>query len=388
MEERPTSIAAVQDLVQQAARPGGMPIVARGGGTKPALSMTPDGATALALDGLTGILAYEPEEYTFTARAGTAVADVAAALAENSQYLPFDPLLAAAGATLGGTVAANSSGSGRFRYGGVRDFILGAGFVDGQGMLVRSGGQVVKNSAGFDLAKFFVGSLGRYGILVELSFKVFPRPQAFQTLRLSYHDLEAALRATFRLAPLPFEMDAVDLLPGVDGCALLLRLGGRAAALPERVSRLRRFLQQETAAGETAVLQESEDAALWQEANHLVWAPPDAPLVKIPLAPKQAPALDACLADWPRRYSCAANVAWVAAKDAAAKDAAAPDAAAKDAAAKDVAGLDRTLGELGLVGLQLRGRASEPILGRRRGVALAQRVKQALDPDAVFGRAV
>ena len=89
-----------------------------------------------------------------------------------------------AGATLGGTVAAGVSGPGRFRFGGVRDFILGVRFVDGQGRLLRMGGKVVKNCAGFDLPKFFVGSLGRFGVLAEVTFKVFPAPASRLTLKL------------------------------------------------------------------------------------------------------------------------------------------------------------------------------------------------------------
>src|SRR5207253_308179 len=138
--------------------------------------------------GLRGITEYDPSEFTFTAGAGTPVREIVAALAERGQYLPFDPMLADAGATLGGTVAAGLSGPGRFRFGGLRDFILGVQFVDGEGRVLRMGGKVVKNAAGFDLPKFFVGSVGRFGILTELTFKVFPRPVATRTLRLDAKD--------------------------------------------------------------------------------------------------------------------------------------------------------------------------------------------------------
>src|SRR4029450_4463398 len=93
----------------------------------------------------------------------------AAALAARGQSLRCDPFLLDAGATLGGTVAAGLSGPGRFRYGGLRDFILGVRFVDGLGRLMHMGGKVVKNAAGFDLPKFLVGSLGRFGVLAELT---------------------------------------------------------------------------------------------------------------------------------------------------------------------------------------------------------------------------
>ena len=99
---------------------------------------------------LSGITAYEASDYTVTAKAGTPAEEVAQVLAEKGQYMPFDPLFSKAGATLGGTVASGTSGPGRFRYGGLRDFLIGLQFVDGKGKLVRSGGRVVKNAAGFD----------------------------------------------------------------------------------------------------------------------------------------------------------------------------------------------------------------------------------------------
>ena len=91
---------------------------------------------------LRGIVEYEPSEFTFTARAGTPVdRDRRSTLAKRRQYLPFDPMLADAGATIGGTVAAGLSGPGRFRYGGIRDFLLGVQFISGDGKLDQRGWQ-------------------------------------------------------------------------------------------------------------------------------------------------------------------------------------------------------------------------------------------------------
>src|SRR5690606_8123830 len=107
------------------------------------------------------------------------------------------------GATLGGTVAAGLSGPGRFRYGGVRDFLLGVRLVNGQGEVVRGGGKVVKNAAGFDIPKLLVGSLGRFGVIVELTFKVFPQPEHATTLKAHYASLDAALGGLRRVALSP-----------------------------------------------------------------------------------------------------------------------------------------------------------------------------------------
>ena len=132
--DRPTSIAEVEAAVRAA--PPGSRILAHGRGTKPPLSTSPDDAVTLDVSGLSGIIEYEPGEFTFTALAGTPIEDIAAALAEHGQFLPFDPPLVEAGATLGGTVAAGLSGPGRYRYGGVRDFVLGIRYVDGAGEVV------------------------------------------------------------------------------------------------------------------------------------------------------------------------------------------------------------------------------------------------------------
>ena len=166
----PSTVQELQSIVRAYPR-----VLPRGGGTKPALSTPRGGETPIDLSRLSGMLDYEPGEFVFTALAGTRVYTISSVLAGHGQYLPFDPLLVERGATLGGTVAAGASGPGRYRYGGVRDFQLGVRFVNGGGEIVRAGGKVVKNAAGFDIPKLMVGSLGQLGVLVELSFKVFPR---------------------------------------------------------------------------------------------------------------------------------------------------------------------------------------------------------------------
>ncbi|MEM7385473.1 MAG: FAD-binding protein, partial [Verrucomicrobiota bacterium] len=173
MEEVPTIYPETVDAVREVVR-AEKSIRVLGAGSKPALADFGSGCR-VSTSCLSGVLDYDPAEYTFTARAGTPVAEIQAMVEEKGQYLPFDPLFAGS-ATLGGTLAAGANGPGSFRFGGLRDFILGIRFVDGRGDLITGGGTVVKNAAGFDLPKFFAGSLGRFGILTELTFKVFPSP--------------------------------------------------------------------------------------------------------------------------------------------------------------------------------------------------------------------
>lgn len=354
-------IEEFQEIIRSSQR-----VFPRGGGSKPALSTVDnDSVTVLDVGRLSGIIEYESSEYTFTAYAGTPLKEITTALAEHGQYLPFDPLLMEQGATVGGTVAANTAGSGRIRYGGVRDFILGVHFIDGQGQLIRGGGKVVKNSAGFDLPKFMVGSAGRFGVMVDLSFKVFPQPSTFNTLKLTYASLESALEGVFYLATQPVELDALDLEPVVDGSvALLLRLGGLPEALPERIDRLRTQMQTESQLASSDILQDNEEASLWAEVNACAWADSRASLIKIPLSPRQLPVLEAQLPPAKRRYSAGGNIAWVS--------------------TTDVEALDRTLTKIGLAGLQLWGPPGRPYLGHRKAVSLTRRIQQALDPHDKF----
>jgi glycolate oxidase FAD binding subunit len=292
------------------------------------------------------------------------VKELSAHLAEHGQYLPFDPLLAEAGATLGGTVAAGTSGPGRYRYGGVRDFILGIAFVDGEGRLIRSGGAVVKNAAGFDMPKLMVGSLGRLGVLAELTFKVFPEAEAYATLEVSCDSAAEALAVLYRLTGAPLDLAALDVAAGAADTKLWARLAGVAEALPERVRRL-----QERVGGQG--LSEEADRALWREAREIAWAPADWSLAKVPLTPARIPALDAELSQMGarRRYSAGGQVAWVAWQGG-----------------RDP--LEGALLKHGLAGLLLRGDTTGGVrMGKRTGEGLARRVKEALDAGGRFGEA-
>ncbi|MFK7801795.1 MAG: FAD-binding protein [Anaerolineae bacterium] len=341
-------------------------IMPTGGRSKPALSgQVPDQVLAVDMTQLAGIVEYEPDEYTITAKAGTSIKTLIDAVDANGQYLPFDPLLAEAGATLGGTVAANTSGSGRFRYGGVRDFILGIRFVDGQGNIIRGGGKVVKNASGFDLPKFMVGSLGRYGILTEVTLKVFPKPAAYRTLELEFASLQDALDCTFALANQPFEMDALDfqrVKRDEPATKCWVRLGGLPESLSGRIERLSTWLSKNTPA--QTIAEKENEADFWASINRIDWANSETNLIKVPVPPKKLRQLDQVDVITAAHYFSAGNVALVT--------------------ADDLPGLDSSLTELSLNGQILRGTADGPYLGERSWLALAERVKRALDPNRKF----
>ncbi|MGH7959701.1 MAG: FAD-binding protein [Opitutaceae bacterium] len=268
----PTSVAELVDAVRSSRR-----VIAVGAGTKPRLSRVPAEFTRISTRMLCGITDYEPSEFTFTAMAGTPLKTIAAELSQSGQYLPFDPLLADAGATLGGTIAAGLSGPGRFRFGGLRDFILGVRFVDGEGRLLRLGGRVVKNAAGFDVPKFFVGSAGRFSVLAEITFKVFPRPPASRTLRLETTDIEAKAKILTEAANSRWELDALDTT--IEENAVFARLAGPPAALDA--------LTDEILARWPGVALTSGDANyFWQAIVGFRWAHSVGTLIKIAMMPE------------------------------------------------------------------------------------------------------
>jgi glycolate oxidase FAD binding subunit len=358
---KPSTIAELKEVIHSYAC-----LLPRGGGSKAALSVPPQGVTPLEVGGLSGMLEYQPSEYTFTALAGTPLVEVDHILAENGQFLPFDPPLAERGATLGGTVAAGLSGPARYRYGGVRDFVLGVRFVNAQGELVRSGGKVVKNAAGFDLAKLMVGSLGQYGALVEISFKVFPRPIAYATLRADYSNLPVALDALVRSSGLSLELFGLEVMPAsAGGFSLLARLGGLPETFPARLERLQRAIGQQ--AENFTMLRDEVEAEFWRDYREFGWLPPHYALVKIPLTPARLPPLEAKLAEAGalRRYSTGANLAWVGWRET-------------------MESLDRSLQVLNLSGLVVLGANDKVCLGVQRSDSFARRVKQALDPQNKF----
>ena len=344
-------IQRIQEVVK-----GGSSLRPVGGGSKPALSAEGN----LSLAGLSGVLEYEPSEYTFTALAGTPLHEVETLLKEHGQYLPFDPPFVDAGATLGGTVAAGLSGPGRFRYGGVRDFLLGVTFVSGEGKLVTGGGKVVKNAAGFDFPKLMVGSLGAFGVLVELTFKVFPRPEAYMTLDVDMGSLEDAVNAVQKLAVSPFELACLDFSPSGN---LLVRIGGTAAVLGERLGRIQKLVGRE---GE--FLEGDADEAVWREAREFSWVPSEHSIVKVPFNPQRVGELERALQpyDAPRRYSVGGNVLWLAWPEGAGERK-----------------LKVLLSSLNLSALALTGTWERPLLGMKKN-AFMERIMSVLDPEGKF----
>ncbi|MDY7573740.1 glycolate oxidase subunit GlcE [Actimicrobium sp. CCI2.3] len=203
----------------------GTPLQLRGGGTKDWYGQAPRGAL-LDTRAYTGIIDYDPTELVITARCGTPLAEIEAALDQKNQMLAFEPPYYGDGATLGGVVASGLSGPRRAAAGAVRDFMLGAVLMDGHGEVLHFGGQVMKNVAGYDVSRLLAGSLGTLGLLLEMSVKVLPKPYAETTRQLAMSHAQAIEQLNaWGGQPLPISASA-----WCDG-QLMVRLSGARAAV-------------------------------------------------------------------------------------------------------------------------------------------------------------
>jgi glycolate oxidase FAD binding subunit len=199
-------LEALIDKVQTA-RSLKAPLLIRGGGTKDfygeALKGEPLDTTAL-----TGISDYTPSELVVTVRAGTPLAELEAALAGRGQCLPFEPPRFGANGTMGGTVggtvggmvAAGLAGPARAYVGGIRDYVLGATILNGRAEVLSFGGRVMKNVAGYDVARLYAGSMGVLGVILEVSLKVLPVVPRTKTIRFEMTQAEALQRLVGRHA--------------------------------------------------------------------------------------------------------------------------------------------------------------------------------------------
>lgn len=234
----PDDDPALRALVERvrAAQADGTPLEIAGHGSK-AFYGGPRHGEALHTTGLSGISSYEPTELVVSARAGTPIAELEAALAEHGQCLPFEPprfrVGSVAKGTVGGLVAAGLSGPSRASVGAVRDHVLGATLLNGRAEVLSFGGQVMKNVAGYDVSRLLCGSMGVLGVVLEVSLKVLPVQPATATLRFEL-DEAAALQQLNAWGGQPLPVSASAWWAGM----LLLRLRGARAAVNAAVDTL------------------------------------------------------------------------------------------------------------------------------------------------------
>jgi glycolate oxidase FAD binding subunit len=202
-----------------------LPLAIHGGNTKAFYGAEIVGEP-LDMRGYSGFIDYEPKELVLTVRAGTPLAEIETIMEREGQMLPFEPPHYGSGATIGGTVASGLSGPRRAYAGSVRDFVLGTRIVNGKGEDLNFGGRVIKNVAGYDVSRLMTGAMGTLGVLLDLSFKVLPKPASEITLRFEM-DEAAAIQRMNEWAGKPLPLSATSWREGV----LMVRLSGAIAGV-------------------------------------------------------------------------------------------------------------------------------------------------------------
>ncbi|BFU44429.1 FAD-binding oxidoreductase [Krasilnikovia sp. MM14-A1004] len=350
------SSTAQAAAVLRAAADAGLAVAFRGGGTKLDWGAPPR-ELDLIVDTrrLTGVVEHAAGDLIVVVRAGTPVADLREHLTPAGQQLALDT--AEVGATVGGTVAVSTSGPRRQLYGTARDLVIGMTVVRADGTVAHSGGKVVKNVAGYDLAKLFTGAYGTLGLITRCAFRLHPLPGAEAVVRAAPPDLAAALAAIHAAQVVP---SAVELDAESGEVAVLVE--GTPAGVRDRVATLTRIL--------------GDDAGRPHWWGTYPWEPGGTGL-KLTAALSRVPALVARAATRARvRGSAGTGVLY----------AGLPADTPPDEAADAVTELRAAAGEAGGHAVVLTApagvRARVDMWGPVDGLALMRRVKQQFDPDA------
>jgi len=246
---------------------------------------------AVSLARLNRVLHYDPGDLTFGVEAGMLLADAKAHIGKDKLILPADPPYANRTA-IGGLLAAHAAGPLRFGYGTWRDFVVGMKFVTGEGKVVKSGGRVVKNVAGYDLSKLLIGSLGTLGIITEVNFKLFPAPAAAASFVFAFASADAALETRMRIVHSAWQPRAMELLDPAaarltvpptpspvapatgqmlspDHWSLVVAVGGVERVI-ERYQRDFSALAREAGAAAFRTARDEQNQALWKALRNLL----------------------------------------------------------------------------------------------------------------------
>lgn len=282
----------------RAARAAGTALRISGGGTRLAIGRALRTENILSTEGLSGIALYEPSEMVMSARAGTPLSEIEAALAANNQMFAFEPmdhraLLGSEGEpTVGAVAAGNISGPRRIFGGAARDSLIGVRFVNGKGEIVKNGGRVMKNVTGLDLVKLQAGAWGTLGLLTEVTFKLLPKPERVASVMLEGLSDEAGVEALCLAAGTPFEPTGLAHLPagigGEERARTLIRVEGFSAQVDYRVERLKDAL---SGIGEIVLLEGAAHGAVWRDIRDAAFLaePREKAVWKLSLRPTSAP---------------------------------------------------------------------------------------------------
>ncbi|MEY9858100.1 glycolate oxidase FAD binding subunit [Catenulispora sp. GAS73] len=251
-----------------------------------------DARTTVSLAGMDRVLDYRPADMTVHVQGGIRLDALQEELAEHGQWLPYDP--ARSEATIGGLLATGDAGPRRMAYGSLRELVIGATMVFPDGAIAKSGGHVIKNVAGYDLAKLCHGSLGTLGVVVELVLRVHPLPQTSRTVMARDVDTATAQRLTWALTKSAIEPTAVEWCEPEQ--VLAVRFDGTADGAAARAAAARSMLT-----GSLAELDEGEAHSFWESHAARVVAEPGDTVMRAATRPGVDPALVGALSAWADR---------------------------------------------------------------------------------------
>jgi glycolate oxidase FAD binding subunit len=267
----------------------------------------------LDLSGLVGVTLYEPEELVISVKTGTPLTSVERLLKDHNQMFAFEPMdfgplfgVVRGRGTIGGTLAANSSGPRRIRAGAARDHILGIAAVSGRGEAFKAGGRVVKNVTGYDLSKALAGSWGTLAVVTEATFKVLPRPEAVTTLVIAGLDDATAISMLSNAMGSPCDVSGAAHLPETVAAAApdaafaaggkaatLIRLEGFAPSVAYRAEQIKALVGK---AGPIAELETEASEPLWRAVRDAeVFGATSGPLWRVSVAPNAGPTVTTAL---------------------------------------------------------------------------------------------
>jgi glycolate oxidase FAD binding subunit len=345
--------------------------------------------------GMSGIVAYHPEELVLTVKAGTRMAEIEAALAEKRQHLAFEPpdygdLYAGDDGkrptgSIGGVIATNLSGPRRLVAGAARDHFLGFTGVNGRGETFKGGGQVVKNVTGYDLPKLMAGSFGTLALLGEVTLKTLPRPEKTRTVLLHGLDAVAANRAMTQVLGGNCEVSAAAYLPevlalrsktelvGGKGSVTAFRLEGSGPSVVHRCATLRKITD-----SETEELHSRNSASFWREVRDVAtFFDPDAILWRLSVPPadgaKIAAGFSIDISSCNYFFDWGGGLIWLALPATAGAN-----------AEKVRAALKPHGGHATLVRAAAAERLSNAVFEIEGPLDLTRRVKQAFDPEGIL----
>ena len=286
----PENIEQISEIMKAASRDC-LAVIPRGSGTKSGLGNRPGRADiVVSTKRLNGVIKHESADLVVTAECGITLADFQAQLALENQFLPVDPPHARDGATIGGIIASNDSGPMRLRYGTSRELLIGMKVVRADGSVFKGGSKVVKNVAGYDMPKLFVGSLGTLGIIAEATFRLYPVPELSRTYLAGFESLDRAHNTVKSLIDSNLVITALEhLTPGLAddisgragvvmskrGYTLAVRIMNVARAVEDQIKTVADIFSGN--GGQGAVLEGGKEDAFWDEVREFPWRPAASP---------------------------------------------------------------------------------------------------------------